>query len=341
MDTDPGWPQLRVLIPQESIRSVIGDRGTTIGSIAKSSGTYMNVSREPWQSSTSRVLTVASRSASANVVGAVGEALRIAYGNGDALPEALNIVIILPVRLGPLIVGRGGSRVTELQQKTQCFVSLKRPPPGVDEEEMFVQGSFDGISAVLEAVSEAYTAGSMDAVPPRVTRGMENPHEHLRESAREHPREHSREHHPRDHPREHFRESAREHVRESLREQHEQREMRERAPERSRGSYSMTAHSGGSDDVAARDRRRVDEDVQECESFLKMQLPSGLHVGSFIGKGGSFMRQLHQESRASKLHIEDASDGRWLEIQGTLGQVQIVLTMMTRKLLELHSATHH
>lgn len=325
---DLSEPQIRVLIPDEATSKVIGDRGATISGIAKGTGTHMHVSRETWPGTLSRILTVRSKTQPANIAGAAAEALRIAFTEGQVTPEAMTAQLIIPVRIGPLIVGKGGSRVTELQQHTQTFISIKRPPPGMEEEEMVVQGSYEGIAMVLNAVASASLSGS----------GMSGGFRGVGLGYRGAPVI-----------------AAPPNYQDVATAVSYQGQPTTAAPEVPQllqgelepGTYAAPCEQLAPAPASAADGTAVppsqpqvpaevyisDQDIMRAPCFVKMQLPSTLSMGSLIGKGGVFMRQLHQESGASKLHIADATDGRWLEIHGSISQVQMAMLMVQRRLL--------
>lgn len=279
-----GLPKLRVLIPDELTKKVIGERGNTIGSIAKATSTHMNIGRDYWEGTTSKVLTVVGRGAGQKVAAAATEALRAAHcndpwGPGAGQDESLHAIVILPVRLGALLIGKGGSRVQELQQATDTFISLKRPPPGVEDEEMTLQGTAQGIQSVLQAVIDA-DAHSSKPGGRWWNEDRGGPSQQIATLG-----------------------------------------------------AAMGATNGFVPTIGASELSLSDDEVLASPCTVKMQLPPTLDKRFITGKGGSFMMELTQQSGADKVDIEDAADGnRWLDIQGSLAQVQMAMLMMTRRI---------
>lgn len=479
---DPGLPLLKVLVPNDASHRVIGERGATIGAIAKSTSTHLNISRDVWPGTASRVLTVQAKSLQSNVAGAAAEALRIASGDGA---ETLHAVLIIPVSVGPLIVGRKGARINELQEMTRTSISMKRPAAGADEEEMVVQGPFEGVGAILQTVAEAVLSDNRGGLPSAAASvgGAEaygNAGGYagvgaygaggVRQPKSQTPCKHflspegcrkgslcdfshdfsslsassdgafQRDFRPRSQipcrfllqtgscrkgaqcdfshdlagsapvytEAQHF--SGNASAWGEVPAQSEYRQPKSQTPCKfflqtgscRKGAQCDFSHdfgtglaasgvgpgtaaykeaeelaaaiaaSGGEelgtvggllsapgvsstwlggagglnssspsagglwasspDGMLMSSGEPTEDQVFASPCFVRMQLPATMRVGSLIGRGGSFMKELHQETGANKLHVAEEADGRWLEITGNLRQVQIALELTVRRL---------
>lgn len=433
---EPGKAWLKVLIPQEATLKVIGERGATIAAIAKSTNTHMNISNDSWPGTASRVLTAQAKGAQGNVAGAAAEALRISYA--DIVGE-IQAVVIIPVVVAPLLVGKRGSRVNELQEATKTLISMRRASPGAsveEEQEMLVQGPFDGVGAILQTVAEAIvtasggpsasqgwaaaTAGSagrpqnfrpdfrpkaltmcryflepggcrsgdrcefshdpdiynqdinnnkLSFQPPAEFKLMTPTAEAFAQPDFPPP---AMSHRPDMLPKsmtpcKYFlqpdlggcrkgaacdfshdlataltalgvggmhQESA---ASASQADQIAAEEWESLAgASASASQYSAApdafAFSAAPDTFASGSVELSDEELLASPCCAKMQLPTGMRIGSLIGKGGSLMKQLRLETGVSKLHVAEESGGLWLEITGSFCQVQSAMAMTVRRL---------
>eukprot|EP00747_Dinoflagellata_sp_TGD_P186282 gnl/TRDRNA2_/TRDRNA2_43236_c0_seq1.p1 gnl/TRDRNA2_/TRDRNA2_43236_c0~~gnl/TRDRNA2_/TRDRNA2_43236_c0_seq1.p1 ORF type:complete len:321 (-),score=62.15 gnl/TRDRNA2_/TRDRNA2_43236_c0_seq1:151-1113(-) len=292
--------ELRVLIPEETASRVIGDKGNTIGGIAKSTNCLMHVGRESYMGTPTRVLACRPKGSGANLAGAAIEGLRVAFEGADTI----HCSAIIPEKAGPLLIGKRGSRVQELQQSTGCSISTKRPPPGCPDEEVSISGRISGVAEVLQAVVRSLEVYRGDDGGGSVSGGSWQSHDsggyHSEAKA----------------PRQYHERSG---------------EADAHASAFSDGGRSLFTSQGGEGEEG------VDEAVLSSNCVVKLQLPQNLHMGSVLGKGGGIMKELKQSSGAKKLHVADEADGRWLEIHGTVAQVQVAQFMMLRRMVLLQA----
>jgi len=433
---EPGKAWLKVLIPQEATLKVIGERGATIAAIARSTNTHMNIGSDSWPGTASRVLTVQAKGAQGNVAGAAAEALRVS--SADVIGE-MQAVIIIPVVVAPLLVGKRGSRVNELQEATKTLISMRRMPPGAtleEEQEMLVQGPFDGVGSILQTVSEAIVTAS-GGPPP--FQGMaasalgsamrsENFRPDFRPKAQTLCRyfleaggcragdrcefSHDPEIYNKDinnnvlsfEPPADFKlkpptaaalaqpdwpPPARSHRPDMLpksvtpckyflqpdlggcrkgascdfshdlatalnalgvggvnqesdasaaqadqfaTEDWESLAGASASASQASAAPDAFAFSSTPEGLTSGGAELSDEELLASPCCAKLQLPTGMRIGSLIGKGGSLMKQLRQETGVTKLHVAEEAGGLWLEIAGSFCQVQSAMAMTVRRL---------
>lgn len=296
---------LRVLIPDELASGVIGKAGSVVSGIAKATLCHLNVSKGAFQSSklgACRVVTAEAKTARSDVPGALAECIRAAFVQKDQGMWKLEVGCIFPVAIASRLVGPRGSRINEIQSASNTLISIIKPHEGDVDEEMMISGSLDGI---LQVLAEVWTLQCQALGGERGSPSNAKSFQYSNWS---------------DHAQ-------------------SEKEGKGQGKDFSKSGRERDPSLVNLDHIAMDDTEipNIDDEVcLDCVCFVKMQLPPEATMGILIGKKGSFMRLLKQETGAQSLHIaqDESGDGRlWIEVMGKLSQVHKVQMLVMKRLV--------
>lgn len=171
-NTDPtklqGIPGgIRILVPKEVMKNVIGPGGTNVQRIGRETGTIVNVSANPFVTADQctdhivsiylRVVMPAYRSPMHQCVAAMKYAVKLAFNleNSGDNPNA-KVILLVDASLAGLIIGKQGARKRNLEVDNQVAITLTIPPEGQADEECSFSGPLENIGNAIESMDDIF-----------------------------------------------------------------------------------------------------------------------------------------------------------------------------------------
>ncbi|CAD7928853.1 unnamed protein product [Amoebophrya sp. A120] len=172
---DPRYPQglvnsLRLLIPDQYVQRVIGERGDVVRRIGQECHVFIKISSQPFKTNdhcTDRVVSICPmdadgkkgdskwKNAIEQCTRALCRVMQEAFPHVEKEKDGVHkCVVLAPANCAGLIIGPKGSRVAQVKNNHDVDIQLTKPPHGQYDEEVLFKGSLKNIEAVLNQLND-------------------------------------------------------------------------------------------------------------------------------------------------------------------------------------------
>jgi len=169
-NTDPTKPQgikgsLRLLVPEKSMKLIIGPGGSNVKRIGADTGTFVNVSTHPFSTTdmcTDHIVSITPRYRIATFTSALHQCtsakkavMSLAFP-GNLPGDDFKCIFLVDVNLAGLMIGKGGDRISAIRREFNVQVSLQKPPPLQSDEEVTFSGTLENVERAVCQLNDVF-----------------------------------------------------------------------------------------------------------------------------------------------------------------------------------------
>lgn len=169
-NTDPTKPQgiagsLRILVPEKSMKLIIGPSGEHVKRIGGETGTFVNVSSHPFSTNdmcTDHIVSITPRFRVATFPNALSQCthamkavMQHAFPTNDPTND-YKCIFLVDAALAGLMIGKSGDRISNLRREFNVQVSLQKPPNGQHDEEVTFSGSLEAVQRAVNQLNDVF-----------------------------------------------------------------------------------------------------------------------------------------------------------------------------------------
>jgi len=167
-NTDPSKAQgipgsLRLLIPEKSMKLIIGSGGENVKRMGGQTGTFVNVSSHPFTTAdmcTDHIVSINPRfrmegypHALAQCTAAMKEVMYTAFPTQEG---DYKCIFLVQANLAGLMIGKGGDRISAIRREYGVQISLQKPPEGQFDEEVTFSGALENVEKAVNGLNDAF-----------------------------------------------------------------------------------------------------------------------------------------------------------------------------------------
>lgn len=167
-NSDPSKAQgipgsLRILIPEKSMKLIIGSGGENVKRIGGATGTFVNVSSAPFTTAdmcTDHIVSINPRFKMESFPHALGQCTsamkEVMYAAFPTQEGDFRCIFLVQANLAGLMIGKGGDRITAIRREFDVQISLQKPPEGQFDEEVTFNGTLENVERAVNGLNDAF-----------------------------------------------------------------------------------------------------------------------------------------------------------------------------------------